>query len=205
MLKGFLLLKLHRCISCCSCVVYLPVVLLCASVCPSTIHKPSLWYPRHRYVRVRVWVLNIPLLMNHFDTLCLVSWFHHWGNYCRFCALKLRNATQSCDSASSKRNRGKGTEMVGGRRASLWSSASLRTICLVLARHSALLSISAYKYIHFSHFAFQRSRTPRWVTLTRRWEARADWSRSELWERRLPVLHWWGCWRCGRGCTRFDC
>lgn len=89
--------------------------------------------------------------------------------------------------------------------ASLWSSASRRTICLVLAQHSVPLCISIYKYIHFSHPAFQTSHAPRWVTLARRWEARADWSRAEWWEQSLPSPQWWKCGRRkGAGCARFD-
>lgn len=44
-------------------------------------------------------------------------------------------------------------ELEGGRKL----LSDLRTICLVLARHSVLPSISTYKYIHFSQLAFQRS------------------------------------------------
>lgn len=103
---------------------------------------------------------------------------------------------QNCDS-SLREIEGRGQR--GWEGASPWSSAFLRTICLVLAQHSVPLSISTYKYIHFSHVAFQRSRAPRWVMLARRWEARADWSRVELWERCLPSLHWWDGWKGGSG------
>lgn len=44
-------------------------------------------------------------------------------------------------------------EMDGGREL----LSDLRTICLVLAQHFVLLSISTYKYIHFSHLGLQRS------------------------------------------------
>lgn len=50
-------------------------------------------------------------------------------------------------------------EMEGGRKL----LCDFRTICLVLARHSVLLSISTYKYIHFSQLAFQRSLANAWA------------------------------------------
>lgn len=66
---------------------------------------------------------------------------------------------QSCDTAFPLRDSEERGQR-GREGASLWSSASLRTICLLLAQHSAPLSISTYKYIHSSHPVLQRSHTP---------------------------------------------
>lgn len=91
------------------------------------------------------------------------------------------------------------SEMEGGRQL----LSDLRTICLVLAQHSVLLRISTYKYIHFSHLAFQRSLATGWAMLAGRWEARTDWSWVWLWKQRQRWHHWWeadGKKGCSAGC-----
>lgn len=54
-------------------------------------------------------------------------------------------------------------EMEGGREL----LSDLRTICLVLAQHSVLLSISTYKYIHFSLLGFSE-KSGDWLRYARR-------------------------------------
>lgn len=104
--------------------------------------------------------------------------------------MKLLGAMQSCDTAFlSRRHRGTGTEKGGRELLSDLLPLSEPSVCCwpnILCR-----LVLALTNIYISHIQPYREVThPRWVMLARRWEARADWSRAELWDWCLPFLHW---------------
>lgn len=73
-----LFLQNYFCASLLFCFVYLPVFFCYMPSTPQQL-SPIVFHPWLCRL-LRVGVLNIPSLMNYFDTLVKVSWFHHRGN-----------------------------------------------------------------------------------------------------------------------------